>query len=71
LKEKLNLVLSSLHQAVKEADEIKLNSPAFEGSEYTWYASLTQTTIHNAYHIGQIVTIRKQHGHWNPEQGVD
>ncbi|AIC92907.1 DinB family protein [Shouchella lehensis] len=31
---------------------------------------LTLLTLHNAYHIGQIVTIRKQQGTWPTELGV-
>jgi uncharacterized damage-inducible protein DinB len=70
-KEKLNIILSNFHQAVKEADEEKLNSLTYEDRPGTWLSFLGQITIHNAYHIGQIVTIRKQHGNWNPELGVD
>ncbi|GIN73365.1 hypothetical protein J14TS2_38400 [Bacillus sp. J14TS2] len=33
--------------------------------------ALTHLTIHTAYHIGQIVDIRKQQGTWKSELGVD
>ncbi|MED4128693.1 MULTISPECIES: DinB family protein [Shouchella] len=32
---------------------------------------LTLLTLHNAYHIGQIVSIRKQQGTWSTELGVN
>ncbi len=70
-KDKLNIVLSNFHQAVKEADDNKLNSIAFKDRPGEWLSFLANATIHNAYHIGQIVTIRKHHGNWNPKQGVD
>ncbi|OWA37655.1 hypothetical protein B9G55_06280 [Saccharibacillus sp. O16] len=35
-----------------------------------WTADLTHLTIHNAYHIGQIVLIRKQQGSWDKKYGV-
>ncbi len=35
-----------------------------------WTGDLTHLTIHNAYHIGQIVLIRKQQGSWDKKYGV-
>lgn len=35
-----------------------------------WVGDLTHLTIHNAYHIGQIVFIRKQQGSWDKKYGV-
>jgi uncharacterized damage-inducible protein DinB len=35
-----------------------------------WAPDLTHLTIHTAYHIGQIVHIRKEQGSWNPTNGV-
>ncbi|MFS0785129.1 DinB family protein [Shouchella sp. 1P09AA] len=31
---------------------------------------LTHLTLHNAYHVGQIVSIRKQQGSWRTDLGV-
>jgi hypothetical protein len=50
-------------------DEI-LDKEAFPGYEGSWYDMFAQMTIHNAYHIGQIVHLRKQQGSWNQAQGV-
>ncbi|RPI19583.1 MAG: DinB family protein [Ignavibacteriae bacterium] len=68
-KERLDKVLSDFYDAVKDADEEKLNSQAIQSQPDAWYSYIAQITIHNAYHIGQIVTIRKQHGNWNPDKG--
>lgn len=56
--------------ALQESTEEKLDSPISENREDPWHTALTNLTIHNAYHIGQIITIRKQQGSWNPENGV-
>ena len=55
---------------LKDADDTKLEGTAIEGHPGSWFDVLSNITIHNAYHIGQIVTIRKQQGSWNSEQGV-
>ncbi|EZH66664.1 hypothetical protein DH09_12160 [Bacillaceae bacterium JMAK1] len=48
--------------AVRTSNEETLNEKA---------PDLTHLTIHNAYHIGQIVDIRKQQGVWDDDLGVD
>jgi len=35
----------------------------------SWWTSLAHLAIHNAYHIGQIVHIRKEHGLWEAWEG--
>jgi uncharacterized damage-inducible protein DinB len=67
---KLDEVLTEWETRLKETGDDVLEREAYEGYGDSWLAMLTQTTIHNAYHIGQIVTLRKQQGSWNPEQGV-
>ena len=69
-KERLDLVLGEFYKAVRESEEDKLNSPAYEDKPEPWFSYLLHITIHNAYHIGQIITIRKQHGNWNSSLGV-
>ena len=68
--DKLDKILSLWEEVLKKAGETKLQGEAFKGFGDNWYSVLTQITIHNAYHIGQIVTIRKQQGSWNNEAGV-
>lgn len=47
--------------AIQSADEQKLQS---------WYPIIARITTHNAYHIGQIIYVRKLQGVWNPDNGV-
>ena len=47
--------------AVSKADAAKMNALGFQ---------VANIVAHNAYHIGQIVYIRKLQGSWNPENGV-
>jgi uncharacterized damage-inducible protein DinB len=67
---KLFNILDQWKNELTGADNTRLEGEAFKDFGDSWYSVLTQVTIHNAYHIGQIVYIRKQQGSWNPEQGV-
>ncbi|NGZ77646.1 DinB family protein [Saccharibacillus alkalitolerans] len=53
--------MSGWIEAVEQAEDDKLDK---------WTGDLTHLTIHNAYHIGQIVLIRKQQGSWDKKYGV-
>ncbi|GAF11653.1 hypothetical protein JCM19046_2610 [Bacillus sp. JCM 19046] len=59
--QKLDGVLDEWKQIVTEVD---VN--IFE----KYVPDLTHLTIHNAYHIGQIVEIRKQQGSWEARFGI-
>jgi hypothetical protein len=59
--DRMNSILTDWSQALNDCDEAALNK---------WVGDITQLTIHNAYHIGQIVHIRKQQEAWDPSQGV-
>jgi hypothetical protein len=57
----LDDVLTEWEHAVQAADEKKLQG---------WYSTIAHIGTHNAYHIGQILYIRKMKGWWNDENGV-
>ena len=57
----LDQVLTDWEKAVEAADEAKLKD---------WYSTIAHLGTHNAYHIGEIVMVRKEQGSWNPEKGV-
>ena len=59
--QQLDQVLTDWEKAVEAADDKKLES---------WYSIIAHIGTHNAYHVGQIIYIRKQQGSWNPEKGV-
>jgi uncharacterized damage-inducible protein DinB len=57
----LDRVMAELEKFVETADEktIEKNAP-----------TIARVGTHNAYHIGQIIYIRRLQGSWNPEKGV-
>ncbi len=57
----LNQVMSDLEKLVETADEQKLQK---------WAPEIARVGTRNAYHVGQIVFVRKAQGSWNPEKGV-
>jgi uncharacterized damage-inducible protein DinB len=59
--QQLDEVLTAWEKAVEAADDKKLES---------WYSTIAHLGTHNAYHVGQIVYIRKLQGSWDPEKGV-
>jgi hypothetical protein len=58
---KLDENLTALEQLVEGADDAKMAAIA---------NTIAHISAHNAYHTGQIVTIRKLQGSWDPEKGV-
>jgi uncharacterized damage-inducible protein DinB len=58
---KLDLVMSEIEKFVETADEQKLQ---------TYASEIAHIGTHNAYHVGQIIVIRRLQGAWNPENGV-
>jgi uncharacterized damage-inducible protein DinB len=59
--EQLDDVMNELEKWVETADEAKLRDAA---------QVLTHISTHNAYHIGQIIYVRKEQGSWDPRNGV-
>jgi len=58
---RLDSVLTEWEKAVEAADDAKLAS---------WYSTIAHIGTHNAYHIGQIIYIRKMKGWWDDNKGV-
>ncbi len=59
--QQLDQVLTAWEKAVEAADDQKIAEFASE---------IAHVGAHNAYHIGQIVYVRKLHGTWDPSKGV-
>jgi uncharacterized damage-inducible protein DinB len=57
----LDQVMTELEKIVESADDQKLQA---------WASEIAHIGTHNAYHVGQIVFVRKLQGSWNPEKGV-
>ena len=54
-------IMTELEQFVQSADDATLSRIA---------PNVARIAMHNAYHIGEMVTSRKKQGSWNPENGV-
>jgi uncharacterized damage-inducible protein DinB len=61
LVRKLNQVLADWEKAVEQADDATLAKNA---------SLVAHIGAHNAYHVGQILYVRKLQGVWNPDKGV-
>ena len=59
--QQLDQVMNELEKWVETADEAKLKENA---------QVFTHISTHNAYHIGQIIYVRKEQGSWDPKMGV-
>jgi uncharacterized damage-inducible protein DinB len=57
----LDEVMSAWEKAVEGADEKKLEK---------WASTIAHIGAHNAYHVGQMIYIRKLQGSWDSEKGV-
>jgi uncharacterized damage-inducible protein DinB len=60
---------------VRELDEVmtaleKVVAGADDASLQKWASAIAHIGAHNAYHIGQMVYIRRLQGSWDPEKGV-
>lgn len=57
----LDAVMTQWEKAVEAADDQKLAE---------WAGRIAHVATHNAYHIGQILYVRKLQGAWDPKKGV-
>jgi hypothetical protein len=53
--------MTDWEQAVEAADDAKIA---------LWASTIAHIGTHNAYHIGQMVYVRKLQGVWDPDKGV-
>jgi hypothetical protein len=54
-------VMTELEKLVENANETQLKA---------WASALEHIGAHNAYHIGEIVYVRREQGSWDPKKGV-
>jgi uncharacterized damage-inducible protein DinB len=57
----LDQVMTDWENAVEAADDAKIS---------LWASRIAHVGTHNAYHIGQMVYVRKLQGVWDPDKGV-
>jgi len=60
--QQLDDVMKQLEHWIETADDAKLKDAA---------PTFTHISTHNAYHIGQIIFVRKEQGSWDPKNGVN
>src|SRR5258707_12801517 len=58
---RIDSIMLDWEKAVEACDEATLQK---------WASTIAHIGAHNAYHIGQIIYIRKMRGNWNPDKGV-
>ncbi|MBV7504734.1 DinB family protein [Bacillus sp. sid0103] len=69
--DRFNSVMSIWYETIETCDDDKLDQFFNPESKSSWITTLSSLALHNAYHIGQIVTIRKMQGSWDKAQGVN
>ncbi len=67
----LNDVMSEWESAISETDQGNLESKLNNDPEGTWAYYIALINVHTAYHVGQIVTLRKSQGSWDKSKGVN
>ena len=67
---KLYSVLDEWRENLVDIKDDKLNSKVNASYREPWWKPLAHQNIHNAYHIGQILLLRKLQGAWDPSKGV-
>ncbi len=59
--QQLDQVMSEWEKAVETCDDKKLAE---------WASAIAHVGAHNAYHIGEMVYVRREQGSWDPSKGV-
>ncbi|WP_175991486.1 DinB family protein [Bacillus sp. Marseille-Q1617] len=65
--QRLNEVMNNLKSAIEDLDDEKLKAP-YAADRYSYERLLSQIMMHDTYHVGQIVLLRKLQSSWG---GVD
>jgi uncharacterized damage-inducible protein DinB len=68
--DKLDAVMDEWRAKLEAITDEKLESPVNAERRAPWRSPLAHQNIHNAYHIGQILLLRKLQGSWDPSKGV-
>jgi uncharacterized damage-inducible protein DinB len=68
--QQFNQVMTDWYETIEISENEKFDQYSSEQSKETWLESLSSIILHNAYHIGQIVTIRRMQDSWSKEQGL-
>ncbi|MEC1261916.1 DinB family protein [Bacillus swezeyi] len=69
--QELDRIYSDWIHTIAACEESVLTQPAEHDPNATWADILSCLILHNAYHLGQIVHMRKQQKSWDPSKGVN
>lgn len=67
---RLDSIMTEWRALLAAADDERLAEIVPKKPGTTWADIIIHMNIHNAYHGGQILLLRKLQGAWNPEKGV-
>ena len=67
---KLYAVMDEWRAKLSDITPEKLTSAVNSKDPSPWWSALAQQNIHNAYHVGQVVLLRKLQGSWDAAKGV-
>ena len=65
-KDRLTSMMNEWRTLIQAADDSKFDEEFMEGRTETWASVLADINVHTAYHVGQILYVRKQMGKWIP-----
>ncbi|MFT3743517.1 MAG: DinB family protein [Pyrinomonadaceae bacterium] len=68
--EKLDRVLNEFRELIAAADESKFEEPVSASNPAKWRTLISNISLHNAHHGGQMVILRKMQGSWDRSKGV-
>jgi uncharacterized damage-inducible protein DinB len=67
---KFEQIMSEWKNLLESSVEARFSEKISSKNQDEWSLPIAHMNIHNAYHIGQIILVRKLNGNWKSEQGV-
>ena len=68
--ERFNAVMTEFRELIAAADDAKFDLPVSDTNQAKWGTLISNINVHNAYHGGQIMLLRKLQGAWDAAKGV-
>jgi uncharacterized damage-inducible protein DinB len=67
---RLDAILNEFRDLIANAEETKFDEPVSASNPAKWRTLISNISLHNAHHGGQIVILRKMQGSWDRSRGV-
>lgn len=68
--ERFERIMDEWRERLTAADEAKFDEKIPPENDSMWWETLSNIMMHNAYHGGQLVVVRKLQGSWDASKGV-